>query len=63
MTEDNGENMEKKNILLESLKVTEEIGSGVGSVSISQRYGSAPKSHGSPTLTISRLTILARILK
>ena len=35
---------------LKSLK--KRVGSGVGSVSISQRYGSAPKCHGSPTLEI-----------
>jgi len=44
-------NMKKKNIFFASLKsIKKVVGSGVGSASISQRYGSAPKCHESPTL-------------
>jgi hypothetical protein len=43
----------KKKIFFTSLKsLTKGVGSGVGSGFFCQRYGSAPKCHGSPTLRI-----------
>ncbi len=53
----------KKNNFFASLKSLKKgVGSGVGSGSISQRYRSAPKCHGSPTLVDTTVPLLMQIL-